>query len=101
MPLSLEFHAYTQNTEPEDHFDIGRATNALHARMRGTLTPRHYFVYKMLFIDGINEEEVARILGYKSNERGRKAGYKQIKNLKNQYKVMAKKIIQKEDIFYE
>ena len=41
MPLSLEFHAYTQNTEPEDHFDIGRATNAMHARMRGTLTPRH------------------------------------------------------------
>ena len=101
MPLSLEFHAYTQNTEPEDHFDISRATNTLHGRMRANLTPRHYFVYKMIFIDGINEEEVARILGYKSNETGRKAGYKQIKNLKNQYKTVAKKIIQKEDIFYE
>jgi hypothetical protein len=55
----------------------------------------------MLFIDGICEEEVARILGYKSNEKGRKAGYKQIKNLKNQYKTTAKKIIKKEDIFYE
>ena len=101
MPLSLEFHAYTKNTNPEDHFDISRATNTLHVKIKHRLTPKHYLVYKMLFIDGISEEEVARILGYKSNEKGRKAGYKQIKNLKNQYKNIAKKIIQKEDIFYE
>ena len=101
MPLSLEFHGYTQNTEPEDHFDISRATSTLHHRMHEVLTARHYFVYKMLFIDGISEEEIARVLGYKSNEKGRKAGYKQIKNLKNQYKNIAKKIIHKEDIFYE
>jgi len=101
MPLSLEFHTYSQNTVPEDHLDIRRAALMLHSRMRHFLTPRHYFVYKMLFIDGISEEEVARILGYKSNEKGRKAGYKQIKNLKNQYKTTAKKIIKKEDIFYE
>jgi len=101
MPLSLEFHSYTQNTEPSDHLDISRATSTLHRKMMEKLTPRHYFVYKMLFIDGISEDEVARILGYKSNEKGRKAGYKQIKNLKNQYKNMAKKIIDKEDIFYE
>lgn len=101
MPLSLEFHAYTKNTNPEDHFDISRATISLHIRIKAALTSKHYLVYKMLFIDGIGEEEVARILGYKSNEKGRKAGYKQIKNLKNQYKKLAKKIIQKEDIFYE
>ena len=101
MPLSLEFHEYTQNTDPEDHFDISRATFNLHGRMKEMLTARHYFVYKMLFIDGISEVEIAHVLGYKSNEKGRKAGYKQIKNLKNQYKNMAKKIIKKEDIFYE
>jgi len=101
MPLSLEFHAYTKNTNPEDHFDISRATNTLHVKIKRTLTAKHYLVYKMLFIDGISEEEVAKILGYKSNEKGRKAGYKQIKNLKNQYKNIAKKIIRKEDIFYE
>ena len=102
MPLSLEFHAYTKNTNPEDHFDISRATISLHIRIKAALnSSKHYLVYKMLFIDGISEEEVARILGYKSNEKGRKAGYKQIKNLKNQYKKLAKKIIQKEDIFYE
>ena len=101
MPLSLEFHAYTKSTNPEDHLDISRATKSLHIRIKAALTARHYLVYKMLFIDGITEEEVARILGYKSNEKGRKAGYKQIKNLENQYKKLAKKIIQKEDVFYE
>ena len=101
MPLPLDFHEYTNNTEPEDHFDMMRATKSLHVRMQFVLTPRHYFVYKMLFMDGIDEDEVAKILGYKSNEKGRKAGYKQIKNLKNQYKNIAKKILESEDIFYE
>ena len=79
MPLSLEFHAYTKNTLPEDHFDIGRATVALHNKMRAGLNSRHYFVYKMLFMDGISEEEVARILGYKSNEKGRKRATSRLK----------------------
>ena len=34
MPLSLEFHEYTQNTDPEDHFDISRATFSLHHKMK-------------------------------------------------------------------
>ena len=53
----------------------------------------------MLFIDCVDEELVAQILGYKTNEKGRKAGYKQIKNLKNMYKNMAKKFIIQYDIF--
>ena len=41
------------------------------------------------------DEEVAKQMGFKSSESGRKAGYKQIKNLKNIIKEKAEKIIQK------
>ena len=48
--------------------------------------------------ENIEEEEVALKLGYKTNEKGRKAGYKQIKNLKKQYKEKIIKIIRDNDI---
>ena len=53
----------------------------------------------MLFIDYLSEEEVAAKMGYKTSETGRKAGYKQIKNLKKQFKEKAKKLIKTKDIF--
>ena len=85
----------------EYHYDIGGAVLSMHLRMRQFLNDRHYIIYKMLFIDHIEEETVAKVLGYKSNEKGRKAGYKQIKNLKNFYKRIAKKICNETDIFFE
>jgi len=86
---------------PEDHYDISSAVLSMHLRMRQFLNDRHYIIYKMLFVDHIEEETVAKVLGYKSNEKGRKAGYKQIKNLKNFYKKIAKKICNETDIFFE
>jgi len=37
-------------------------------------------------------------MGYKTTEKGKKAGYKQIKNLKKLFKQIALKILQNEDI---
>ena len=37
-------------------------------------------------------------MGYKTSEKGRKAGYKQIKNLKKVFKQKAQEILDKEDI---
>ena len=48
--------------------------------------------------DGADEEKVAAEMGYKTNEKGKKAGYKQIKNLKKLFKQIALKILQNEDI---
>ena len=53
----------------------------------------------MLFMDYLSEEDVAKKMGYKTSETGRKAGYKQIKNLKKQFKEKAKKLIISKDIF--
>jgi len=55
----------------------------------------------MLFILHQSEEEVAIKMGYKTSETGRKAGYKQIKNLKKQFKEKARHIIATKDIFLQ
>ena len=67
--------------------------------MRNFLNDRHYIIYKMLFVDHLDEEVIAMTLGYKTTEKGRKAGYKQIKNLKNLYKKIAKQLLERNDIF--
>ncbi len=54
----------------------------------------------MLFIKNKTDEEVAKTLGYKTTEKGRKAGYKQLKNLKKQFKSKAENILKNKDIFY-
>ena len=52
----------------------------------------------MLFIENKTEEEVAKKMGYRTNEKGRKAGYKQIKNLKKTFKQKILSILEKKDI---
>ena len=52
----------------------------------------------MLFIENMNEDDVAKELGYKTNEQGRKAGYKQIKNMRKMFKEKVIKIIKNKDI---
>jgi hypothetical protein len=70
----------------------------LHEEMKHRLAPKQYKVYSRLYIDGADEEKVAMEMGYKTNEKGKKAGYKQIKNLKKLFKQVATKILQDEDI---
>ena len=85
----------------DDSCDIIEAEKKLHEEMKGCLSLRHYRVYEMLFIEHRSEQEVAREMGYKTSEAGRSAGYKQIKNLKKQFKDKAKTIIATKDIFLD
>jgi|TARA_B100000287_G_C20541016_1_gene744657 DNA-directed RNA polymerase specialized sigma24 family protein len=101
IPVSLEVNQFDRHTNPEDHYNIHQAIDSMHLKMREYLSDRHFIIYKMLFIDHLDEELVAKVLGYKSNEKGRKAGYKQIKNLKNLYKKTAKRICGENDIFFQ
>jgi hypothetical protein len=67
--------------------------------MQKELSEKQYHIYEMLFLSSMTEEEVALTLGYKTSEKGRKAGYKQIKNLKMKFKEIGDKIVKKRDIF--
>ena len=68
--------------------------------MEKTLNPRQYEAFKMLYIENKTDEEVAEAMGFKSTESGRKAGYKQIKNLKKMLKEKAAKILKNKGITF-
>lgn len=82
----------------QDTFNVDNAISKLHKAMKNHLPEKQYFIYHMLFIEHMEEEDVAKSLGYKSNEKGRKAGYKQIKNLRKKFKEQAILLIKKLDI---
>ena len=99
MAVSMEGQAQELQRIFDSSCDINSAEERLHIEMKKQLSPRHYRVYQMLFIEHRSEAEVAKEMGYKTSETGRSAGYKQIKNLKKQFKDRAKKLLATKDIF--
>lgn len=99
IPLALDSHDHEIKAQPNP-FELEFAEQRLHAEMKNKLSEKHYKIYDMLFIQNLDDEEVAKELGYKTSEKNRKAGYKQIKNLKRQFKEKAEQILKTKDIFY-
>lgn len=93
LPVSLEFHYNEISERPEHVLDVEKASYNLHSKMKIILKPIEYRVYKYLYIDGGNEEGVAKLLGFKTTEKGRQAGYRQLKNIKDSIIEKAKKIV--------
>jgi len=100
MAVTLESHIHQLASVQGTSFEIETAEEKLHKEMQKALSEKNYKIYKMLFIENRDEEVVAAELGYRTTERGRKAGYKQIKNLKKLFKSKAENILKTKDIFY-
>ncbi len=80
--------------------DIDAASNKLIKELKRQLNARQFQAFDLLFIKNLTDEEVANQMGFKSTENGRKAGYKQIKNLKKILKDKAAKILEKKGIAF-
>ena len=100
MPVALDSHAHTLYSDQSSSFELESAQDKLNEEMKSILSEKNYSIYRMLFIENLTDEEVAKELGYRTTEKGRKAGYKQLKNLKKQFKEKAERILKTKDIFY-
>ena len=98
LPLPMENHTQEVNQKHDSGIDFSDSVLKLNDILKHQLSEPHYTVYIMLFFEHKSEEEVAKFMGYKSNEKNRKAGYKQIKNLKKMLKEKAENIINEYDI---
>tara|TARA_A200000159_G_scaffold149481_1_gene158039 strand:+ start:1197 stop:2006 length:810 start_codon:yes stop_codon:yes gene_type:complete len=98
MAVTMENHTGEVSAMEDPQLDIDQAIEKLSKEMKKHLPEKQYKVYKMLYIDHKSEEEVAEIMGYKTNETGRKAGYKQLKNLTKIFKEKAVAILEKGEI---
>ena len=66
--------------------------------MKTILKPLEWKVYKCLYVQSMTEEETAKEMGYKTTEKNRSPGYKQIKNIKKSIIEKVKISIEKGEI---
>jgi DNA-directed RNA polymerase specialized sigma24 family protein len=98
MPLTLENHKKEAEETIDSTYFSFSSIDFLNEEMKKILTDKHYSAYMMLFFEEKTEEEVAYFMGYKTNEKNRMIGYKQIKNLKKFFKQKAMEILKNKDI---
>lgn len=98
ITVSSDDHLYEMGYSPEKEMCFDSCVDKLNAHMQKALSEIHYRAYYMLFFEESSEEDVAKFMGYKTNEKKRKAGYRQVKNLKKMFMEKAAEIIREHDI---
>ncbi len=98
IPVPLENHSQEVSNIPQDDLNMMKCTKLVHQKMETILKPIEWKVYRYLYIENKDEEEVAKLMGYKTSEKNRSPGYKQIKNIKKSILTKAKKCILSGDI---
>jgi RNA polymerase sigma factor (sigma-70 family) len=93
LALPLENHTKEVSSKFEDSIDIEKTAEHMHERMELILKPLEWQVYKFLYIEGKDEKELAKTLGYSTSEKNRGPGYKHIKNIKKNILVKVKKML--------
>ena len=96
VPLENHLFEVKSQSYTEDNFFSNAAK--LHNKMKQVLKPLEWKVYEALYINNLSEEETAKLVGYKTSEKDRKPGYKQIKNIQKSIISKVKKILTDNEI---
>lgn len=101
ITLSMENHIHEiDQNDAIDSYNIESAIQKMFKELKQHLNSRQWQAFELLYIKNMSEEDVASEMGFKSNESGRKAGYKQIKNLKNLFKQKAATLLKNKGITF-
>ena len=74
MALALENHSYEVSAMQDQNFDLMEAQKKLNEHMKNELSQKQYQVYDLLFVQHLDEEDVARKMGYKTTEKEERQG---------------------------
>ena len=103
ITLSLDSHAHEimgGGFDPFSNLNIEEAALKLIKELKKILNTRQFQAFDLLYVKNMTDEEATKEMGFKSTEAGRKAGYKQIKNLKKLLKDKAEKLLKKKGIAF-
>jgi DNA-directed RNA polymerase specialized sigma subunit len=97
MPLSIHDKSFGSNDseyspfeikETSSYFDYESEVESFHKKIKDKLTLIEWKIYNFIYIENKNECDTAKLMGYKTSEKNRSPGYKQIKKIKNKiYKI--------------
>jgi len=98
MALPLENHQSEVRDVEVSSSNIEMGIRKLNEKLKETLKPNEWIVYKGFYIDNESEIEIAKKLNFKTTEKNRTPGYKQIKNIQKSIITKARKILDKNDL---
>lgn len=93
IPVSYENYGAEIAHSESDNYDYAQNVERIKGYVKPHLNEKQYKVFEMLYFENLTDEEVAIKVGYKTREKGRKAGYAQIANLKKKFKAIIKEAI--------
>ena len=93
LPTNLESVEHETEKLELKEFDFDTILSRLNKQLKLKLKQNEWIVYENLYLKNKTEQEVAKILGYKTSEKNRSPGYTQIKNIKKSIIEKAKEII--------
>ena len=98
MALPLEKHKNEVNQHHDTQSDIETGIVKLNKKLKEVLKPNEWLVYESFYIQNKSEIEIAKELNFKTTEKNRSPGYKQIKNIQKSIIIKAKKILERDDL---
>jgi hypothetical protein len=98
LPLSIENHSHEVKEMSENSRYTMRDEEKFHIIMRKILKPIEFQAYKGLYMEHKEDADVAKGLGFISNEKGRAPGYRQLKNIQKSIVAKAKKYLLEEGL---
>jgi RNA polymerase sigma factor (sigma-70 family) len=93
LAVSMENHEQEVSNRQDDFCDDESNTKKLNVKLKEQLKPAEWRVYHLLYVQNKEDHEVAKIMGFKTNEAGRSPGYKRLKQIRSSIIVKAKKIL--------
>ncbi len=98
MALPLENHKEQINEVEVSSADIELGIRKLNQKLKEVLKPNEWVVYEGYYINNKTEQEIAEVLNFKTTEKNRTPGYKQIKNIQKSIITKARKILSKDGL---
>ena len=96
--LPLENHTQEVNSIQSDFIDIEGSKHIIDVKMKVKLDEHEYAIYRMIYIEGMTEKEVGKLLGYKKTGAKTYEGYQMLLKLRKHIVEMAKEIIEEENL---
>ena len=102
MPLSINdniFNNGEENSPPieiretNSYFDYDTEIESFNKKIKTQLSLIEWKIYNFIYIENKTEYETAKLMGYKTSEKNRSPGYKQIKKIKNKIYKIAQSLV--------
>ena len=91
MAQPLENHSFELSGEIQEEEALNSNIEKVHEHMKRILKSSEWIIYQYLYIENLNEEQVAKKMGYRTSEKNRSPGYKWINNVKKSIMKKVKK----------